>query len=75
MKDLDGARWTIQRIVETQSKMSQCMDECLAEISALFPNLEQPPLKPTNNYDNPDAQNQADLPRMMQSQKDMHYDH
>jgi hypothetical protein len=49
MKDLDAACWTVKRIAEIQAKISQTMDECLEEISALFPKPEQLPPHPTND--------------------------
>ena len=75
MHDLEGAREIMMRIAQIQTKMSQCMDECLAEFRALFPTPEQQLLNPTNNYDNPGTQIQEDLPRMMQNSNARHYDH
>ena len=39
MNDFEGARWTMMRIAQIQAKMSQCMDECLAEFRDLFRSL------------------------------------
>jgi len=75
MGDLEGARETMMRIAQIQAKMSQCMDECLAEFRALFPNPEQPPLQPINDYDSPGPQGQEDLPRMMQPASRKPYAH
>ncbi len=75
MGDLEGARETMMRIAQIQAKMSQTMDECLAEFRALFPNPEQQPLQPLNDYDSPGPQVQEDLPRMMQPANRKHYDH
>ena len=48
MDDFEGARWTMMRVAQIQAKMSQCMDECLAEFRALFPTPEQQQLDQTN---------------------------
>ena len=72
MHDLEGARETMMRIAQIQAKMSQCMDECLAEFRALFPDPQQ--LQPTNHYDNQGPLNQEDLPRMMQPASRKPYD-
>jgi len=48
MGDLEGARETMMRIAQVQAKMSQTMDECLAEFRALFPTPEQQQLDQTN---------------------------
>jgi len=37
MLDLENARETMMRIAQIQAKMSQAMDECLAEFRALLP--------------------------------------
>ncbi len=75
MHDLEGARETMMRIAQIQAKMSQTMDECLAEFRALFPGPEPQQLQPTNHYDNQGTQIEEDLPRMMQNAKARHYDH
>ena len=75
MHDLEGARETMMRIAQIQAKMSQCMDECLAEFRAVFPTLEQRQLQPTNHFDNPGPQTHEDLPRMMQPANAKLYDH
>ena len=41
MGDLEGARETMMRIAQIQAKMSQTMDECLAEFRALFRRLSR----------------------------------
>ncbi len=74
MLDLEGARETMMRIAQIQAKMSQTMDECLAEFRALFPAPEPQQLQPTNYYDSSGLQNQEDLPRMMQPATGKHYD-
>ena len=38
MGDLVSARETMMRIAQIQAKMSQTMDECLAEFREMFPN-------------------------------------
>jgi hypothetical protein len=75
MHDLEGARDTMMRIAQIQAKMSQTMDECLAEFRALFPPLEPQQLQPADHYDNPGPLNQEDLPRMMQPANSKRYDH
>ena len=75
MHDLEGARETMMRIAQIQAKMSQTMDECLAEFRALFPGPEPQQLQPTNHYDNQVTQIEEDLPRMMQNANARHYDH
>ena len=75
MHDLEGAREIMMRIAQIQAKMSQTMDECLAEFRALFPAPEPQQLQPPNQYDNQGPQYQEDLPRMMQPAKGKHYDH
>jgi hypothetical protein len=74
MGDLEGARETMMRIAQIQAKMSQTMDECLAEFRALFPAPEPQQLQPPNHYDNPGPRIQEDLPRMMQPANSKHYD-
>ncbi len=75
MGDLVSARETMMRIAQIQAKMSQTMDECLAEFRALFPAPEPQQLQPTNHYDNQGTQIEEDLPRMMQNANARHYDH
>jgi hypothetical protein len=75
MGDLEGARETMMRIAQIQAKMSQTMDECLAEFRELFPTPEPQQLQPTNDYDDPGPLNQEDLPRMMQPANSKRYDH
>jgi hypothetical protein len=75
MLDLENARETMMRIAQIQAKMSQCMDECLAEFRALLPAPEPQQLQPTNHSDNPGPQIHEDLPRMMQPANAKHYDH
>ncbi len=75
MLDLEGARETMMRIAQIQAKMSQTMDECLAEFRALFPAPEPQQLQPPNHYENPGTQIEEDLPRMMQNANARHYDH
>ncbi len=75
MLDLEGARETMMRIAQIQAKMSQTMDECLAEFRALFPPPEPQQLQQANTYDNPGPLNQEDLPRMMQPANSKRYDH
>lgn len=75
MNDLEGAREIMMRIAQIQAKMSQCMDECLSEFRDLFPTPEQQQLNRTNDYDNPGAQIQEDLPRMMQTGNGPRYEH
>ena len=75
MHDLEGAREIMMRIAQIQTKMSQCMDGCLVEFRDLFPIPEKQPLNPTNNYDNPGAQIQEDLPQMMQPGNGSRYEH
>lgn len=65
MNDFEGARETMIRIAQIQAKMSQCMDECLAEFRALFPTPVHEPLHPTNDYDNRPSQSQEDLRQMV----------
>ena len=74
MLDLEGARETMMRIAQIQAKMSQTMDECMAEFRALFPMPEPQQLQPANHYDNPGPLNQGDLPRMMQPANSKRYD-
>ena len=74
MHDLEGARETMMRIAQIQAKMSQTMDECLAEFRALFPGPEPQQLQPADHYDNPGPLNQEDLPRMMQPANSKRYD-
>ena len=78
MNDLEGARWTMMRIAQIQAKMSQCMDECLAEFRDLFPIPEKQRLDQVgqqgNQYENLSAQIQQDLPRIMQNGPGNHYD-
>jgi len=74
MNDLEGARWTMMRIAQIQAKMSQCMDECLAEFRDLFPIPEKQRLDQANQYDNLSTQIQQDLPRIMQNGNTGHYD-
>ena len=75
MGDLEGARETMMRIAQIQAKMSQTMDECLAEFRSLFPAPEPQQLQQANTYDNPGPLNQEDLPRMMQPANSKRYDH
>ena len=75
INDLDGARWTIKRIAEIQTKMSQCMDECLAEFRALVPGPDQQQMNPMNQHDNLSAQTQEDLPRFMENGPDSQHEH
>jgi len=75
MHDLEGAREIMMRIAQIQAKMSQTMDECLAEFRALFPPPEPQQLQQANTYDNPGPLNQEDLPRMMQPANRKPYDH
>ena len=75
MHDLEGARETMMRIAQIQAKMSQTMDECLAEFRALFPAPEPQQLQPPNHYENQGPLNQEDLPRMMQPASRKPYDH
>ncbi len=75
MGDLEGARETMMRIAQIQAKMSQTMDECLAEFRALFPPPEPQQLQQANTYDNPGTQHQEDLPRMMHPATGKQYDH
>ena len=75
MGDLVSARETMMRIAQIQAKMSQTMDECLAEFRALFPGPEPQQLQPTIHYDNQGTQIEEDLPRMMQNANARHYDH
>jgi hypothetical protein len=75
MGDLVSARETMMRIAQIQAKMSQTMDECLAEFRALFPGPEPQQLQAADHYDNPGPLNQEDLPRMMQNANARHYDH
>ena len=75
MHDLEGAREIMMRIAQIQAKMSQTMDECLAEFRALFPAPEPQQLQAADHYDNPGPLNQEDLPRMMQNANARHYDH
>jgi len=74
MNDREGARWTIRRIVEIQARMSQCMDECLAEFRDLFPIPEKQRLNPTDLYDSLSAQIQQEVPRTLQNGNGTHYD-
>ncbi len=74
MHDLEGARETMMRIAQIQAKMSQSMDECLAEFRALFPAPEPQQLQAADNYDNPGPLNQEELPRMMQPANSKRYD-
>jgi len=75
INDLDGARRTIKRIVEIQTKMSQCMDECLAEFGELVPGPDQQQLNPTDLYDGLSAQTQQKVPGILQSGNDTRYEH
>jgi hypothetical protein len=74
MHDLEGARETMMRIAQIQAKMSQTMDECLAEFRALFPAPEPQQLQAADHYDNPGPLNQEELPRMMQPANSKRYD-
>ncbi len=74
MHDFEGARWTMMRVAQIQAKMSQCMDECLAEFRDLFPGPEKQRMNPTDLYDSLTAQFQQDLPRIMQSGNGTPYD-
>ena len=74
MLDLEGARETMMRIAQIQAKMSQTMDECLAEFRELFPAPEPQQLQAADHYDNPGPLDQEDLPRMMQPATGKHYD-
>ena len=74
MGDLEGARETMMRIAQIQAKMSQAMDECLAEFRSLFPAPEPQQLRQANTYDNPGPLNQEDLARMMQPANSKRYD-
>ncbi len=74
MLDLEGARETMMRIAQIQAKMSQSMDECLAEFRALFPAPEPHQLQAADHYDNPGPLNQEELPRMMQPANSKRYD-
>lgn len=65
MSDFESARETMIRIAQIQAKMSQCMDECLAEFRALFPGPLQQPLHPTNGDGNLPSESQEDLPQMV----------
>jgi hypothetical protein len=71
---LDGLTRS-QYCAQIQAKMSQTMDECLAEFRALFPAPEPQQLQPPNHYDNQGTQYQEDLPRMMQPANSKRYDH
>jgi hypothetical protein len=64
----------MMRIAQIQAKMSQTMDECLAEFRALFPGPEPQQLQPTHHSDNPGPLSQEDLPRMMQPANSKRYD-
>lgn len=59
MNDLEGARFTMMRIAQIQAKLSACMDECLTEFRALFPQ-QGPAPAPLNQLN--------ELPRFMQEQ-------
>jgi len=74
MLDLENARETMMCIAQIQAKMSQCMDECLAEFRALLPAPEPQHLLPKNHHDNAGPQIQKDLPRMMQPAIGEHYE-
>jgi hypothetical protein len=75
MTEFEGARDVMIRIAHVQAKLSQGMDECLAEFHALFPSPVQQPLRTTNDYDNPPHQSQEDLPRIMQTRNSTGYEY
>ena len=70
--DFEGARDTIMRVAQIQAKMSQCIDECLAEFRALFPTPEQQQLNPTDLYDSLSARFQEDTSLTKEHRQPLH---
>jgi hypothetical protein len=75
MNDLDGARLTIKRIVEIQTKMSQCMDECLAEFGSLVSGPEQEKQNLNDVFADLNTQNQQDVPQILKNGNGTRYNH
>ena len=75
MNDLDGARWTIKRVVEIQIKMSQCMDECLTEFGSLVSAPEQQKENLNDAFADLNTQNQQDVPQILKNGNGTRYDH